>query len=272
MGQMMKDSELIFGLMAAFGKSEYTAGQLLHLTAPFGVSESSLRTSLSRMTGKTMLTVRRCGKTAYYRMGERGIRIRKNVSLGFGADDWQGWDGRFWGMLFSVPAQQAQARHRIRTKLVKRRFACQYPGFWVRPMRSSERVPEVFAAETATPHCRLIRFEHQEALTAAQAQELWQTDAVAARIKSGLTALERARLALRGVPAPQALIEKMTVGSEIAGILADDPLLPPQYLPENWAADALRHAWRAFDRDATAASRPYWQEVFESEEDRHENR
>ena len=45
----MKDSDLIYGIMASLGEDEYSVNYLKYLLSPFNVTDSSLRTVLSRM-------------------------------------------------------------------------------------------------------------------------------------------------------------------------------------------------------------------------------
>ncbi|MEW5817154.1 MAG: hypothetical protein AB1798_17385 [Spirochaetota bacterium] len=67
----MKEGDLVIGLMAAFGKDEYSVEQLLCLTAPFGVSALSVRTNLSRLLKREVLVSRREGRAAFYSFGNK---------------------------------------------------------------------------------------------------------------------------------------------------------------------------------------------------------
>ena len=154
----MKDSELIFGLMASFGKKEYSILELKHLTSPFGVSESSLRTSLCRMAAKNTLEVRRNGKKAYYHFSKKGDRIKSNVGRSFDSCEWDEGDNSFWGVIFSVPDVQSDKRHYIRKKLQKYHFASLYSGFWIRPFNGREDIPKYLEGIIATEYCSLIKF------------------------------------------------------------------------------------------------------------------
>lgn len=99
----MNNSELIFGIMSAYGHDDYSFYQLKHLTSPFGVTETSLRTSLSRMVKKQTILSRKEGKSAFYSLSKKGQRISSNVTFSFKELDWSSWDRKWWGVLFTVP-------------------------------------------------------------------------------------------------------------------------------------------------------------------------
>ena len=67
----MNDNELIFGLMSEFGRHDYSFEELKKLTTPFDVSETSLRTNLSRMIHKDTIQSRKHGKAAYYGLSKK---------------------------------------------------------------------------------------------------------------------------------------------------------------------------------------------------------
>ncbi len=258
----MKDSELVFGLMAAFEKSEYMTSDLRYLTEPFGVSESSLRTCLFRMLSKGVLVSERSGKQASYRFADRGKSISRNVALSFRPTDYSGWDGSFWGVVFSVPEVKGEYRHKIRKKLIKYRFACMQPGFWIRPVNENENIPEALRSITGLKYCRLIKFCDQEGMTKQEGQKYWKTQEVNEELKRGVGILEAQMKKLDGISSRQALVKKMRTGDEIVSILFKDPLLPKQFLPKDWAGDELRKKFAEFDRIATKMSKPYWERIF----------
>ncbi len=256
----MKDSDLIFGLMAAIGKSEYSMQDLKHLTAPFGVTESSLRTNLSRMaTGKTIERNKK-DKTVYYRFGRKGKSISENVSRSFDVLNWDDWDRSFWGVIFSVPVNNK--RHYIRTKLKKYRFASMYPGFWIRPINKKENIPESLQSIISAQYCSLIRFYNQNELGKSQVEEMWNLGSVNNGFKKGINIIENSLRKLENINAEQALVERMITGDSIVNMLFKDPMLPEKYLPQDWSAEHLRSLFKEFDKKAADISMPYWKQIF----------
>ena len=225
----MKDSELIFGLMASFSKQAYSFDDLIHLTSPFHVSIPSLRTNLSRMSAANTITAVKKGKKAYYSFTNTGRRISENVSLGFHTPDWNGWNGEYWGVVFSVPQEHSEYRHTIRKILSKYRFACLNAGFWIRPINPQERIPERLESILSSGYCRLIKFHNQTEFTVEQAAALWNTEEINRDFIAGLQLLQTKLKSLYTLSAKQALVEKMTTGDTIVNILFSDPLLPRSF-------------------------------------------
>lgn len=262
----MKDSDLIYGLMASFHKPSYTFSDLLHLTAPFAMPAAILRTNLARMAAAKLILSERTGRNAYYRFADKGRRIGANVSRAFHTPDWSAWNGAFWGMIFSVPEAHGEQRHSIRKKLTKYRFACMNPGFWIRPALPDENIPEVFTALLTSGYCRLIRFFHHTEFTPEQAETLWNLSVINRDFAAGLSLLQESQRRLASLSPERALVEKMTAGDTVVNILFSDPLLPAAYLPPDWKGDALRDAFLRFDALATERSKPYWEQIYNSRE------
>lgn len=262
----MKDSDLIFGLMASFEKEEYAFDDLRHLTDPFNVSESSLRTCLSRMSAAKLIQSRRTGRNAYYRFGEKGRRISANVSHGFRSLDWDVWDGAYWGVTFSVPEEYGETRHYIRKKLTAYRFACLNPGLWIRPAHPGERIPELLGSILSSGFCRLIRFFNHTEFTADEVSTMWNLGGVNQRFSLGLSLLNQNEQRLQTLSPRQALVKKMIVGEKLVNIIFDDPMLPPAFLPPDWQGKTIRKRFDHFDSLATARSKSYWERIYLKED------
>ena len=81
----MKDSEVIHAVILSLGRSSYSAKELTGLCRPFGVSESSVRTWLSRQLAAGYLERTGEGATAGYGLSGKGRRVSRNVSVSFTA-------------------------------------------------------------------------------------------------------------------------------------------------------------------------------------------
>lgn len=172
----MDNSDIIFGIMASLGKDEYSFAGLEYLTSPFGMTLSSLRTNLHRMTKKELIKVRKQGKKAFYGFGKRGERISRNVALGFKNPDWSHWDKTWIAAVFSVPQKQKELRYKFRKKLTAYRFAPFYPGFWIKPFHPKEKTIQALESFSETDFFSLIKFSHIKELTKEKVNELWDLE------------------------------------------------------------------------------------------------
>ncbi|MFG1822899.1 hypothetical protein ACGFIJ_10480 [Microbispora bryophytorum] len=121
----------------------------------FGISESSARAALSRLTKRGLIAVRGSGRPPVYHLTPQAIarhRSRMDHFLGFGAHPPQ-WTGDWVTVSFSIPqSSQAQSgqgqsgqarsgqawsgqapRHAIRKALGSLGFARLYDSVWIRP-------------------------------------------------------------------------------------------------------------------------------------------
>lgn len=262
----MNDSEMIFGLMASFEYTEYSFEQLKYLAAPFDATETSLRTNLARMTKNNILVSRKEGKTALYRLNKKGGRISSNVAFSFRKLDWSQWDGRWWGVLFSVPNIESAQRNAIRTKLVAYRFANLYPGFWIRPLHQKEKIENCLESLIGSEYCTFIDFNFYHEITKDDVSRIWKTNEINNKFK---TVLETVRVHIDKAAAytpEEGLKYKMLIGNEIVNALFSDPMLPDMYLPSPWMGDELRAAFGNFDNTMTEIARPYIQKVINTQE------
>lgn len=265
MEALLTDIQLIFGIMSALNNKQYSFDDLLYLTDPFEVTETSLRTSLSRMIRENTIQSTKHGKTAFYSLSQKGSRIRSNVALSLKGLNWSQWNMQWWGLLFSVPDMQNQQRHKIRKKLVAHRFANYYSGFWIRPIHPDEKIQENFQSLIHTGNCTLIQFKFEQEITINKIKTIWKLDDVNALFETTIKYVNE-HLDMACVYTPeQGLFFKFMVGNDIINALFHDPLLPNEFLPDNWKGNELRQLLIKFDKTMTAIAKPYVEKVYHKE-------
>jgi phenylacetic acid degradation operon negative regulatory protein len=260
----MKDNELIFGLMASLGRENYSISQLRNFIRPFGTTETSLRTNLSRMVRRGDLESFRDGNKVFYGFSSKAREISANVALGFRSVDWSGWDESWWGVLFSVPELEKEERYRIRKKLTAYRFAPLFAGTWIRPSHPKDKMEMRLQSIRRSPHCRMIRFEVMADMTKTEVVRLWKLDTVNKAFQKGLEKIQRSRKSLANLSPERAFVAGMETSSEIVNILFSDPLLPERFLPKSWKGNALREAFKEWNQVSSERSRPFWENVLKN--------
>lgn len=259
----MKDSELLFGLMASFNKTEYSIGDFNHLIKPFNVTEISLRTNLSRMKKKKLIQPRKDGKKVYYSFGKKGSRIKKNVAMGFSKLDWDSWDKKWWGIIFSFPRDDKEQRYKVRKKLSLYRFASLFPGFWIRPFHPDEKIEKKLQDIFNDKYCKAIKFNHYKELSKDEVNKLWDLNNINKEFKNGLELIYEKKKELNNITPEKALFEKMSIGDQLVKKLFLDPLLPDIFLSDNWRGDELKKEFFVLDKKLTEISKPYWHLIFQ---------
>ena len=248
--------------MASFGKEEYSIVDLLHLLQPFNVSETSLRTNLSRMKINGTLESRKEGKTVFYRFYIRGQKMSRIAELGFSPPSWEGWNNKWFGVIFSINEENKENRYKIRKRLQAYRFAPQYPGFWIRPLHPIERekykYDEIFNKE----YCSLVELNFTQTLKTGDIQQLWNISEINREYKIAFNFLKEEQEKFIKLKPEEALILKMEIGNKMVNLIIKNPLLPPSYLPENWQGDDLRNEFFKVDKQLTEISKTYWNKIF----------
>src|SRR6201982_3453413 len=108
---------------------------IVGLLAEFGVSDSSPRAALSRLTRTGLLVTSKSGRRTFSRLSSRAAAILDDGArriFSFGAAS-QPWDGMLSLVAFSIPEDNRAARDALRKQLRWRGFAPLYDGLWVSP-------------------------------------------------------------------------------------------------------------------------------------------
>lgn len=260
--KIQSNTNLIFGAMAALGREAYAIAQLREIIRPLGITETGLRTALSRLTAKGQLTSRREGRNTLYSFSSKGRRIRGNVSRSFRDLDWQSWDESWWGVIFSIPQDQKEARHPIRKKLKAYRFGMLFPGFWARPYHPSEALDKHLESLIHHPHCRMIRFQSLSEWSPEQIAQVWALDEVNRRFQEALIQIKKSTDQLPSLTPDLAFAQQIHTGASMVTALFQDPMLPPVFLPLDWRGPQLRKKFKVWEKAVVKRSMPFIRQIF----------
>jgi phenylacetic acid degradation operon negative regulatory protein len=229
-----------------YGRREHLpSAALVRLLAEFGVTPVGARAALSRLARRGLLESSKYGRRTYYRLTERAAVViadgaRRIFSFGTSS---RSWSGQWTVAAFSVPEEQRDLRHALRSRLRWLGFAPLYDGVWV-----------TAGDETAAATALLKELEIGTAtvMTAAVAPgsplsgdplTAWDLEGLRRRYlefadKYG-PLLER--IGAGEVGASEALVGRTAVMNEWRNFPNLDPDLPPELLPQPWPrAEARR--------------------------------
>lgn len=199
----------------------------------FGISASTMRVALSRAaTAGDVLRV-----DGGYELSDR-LRARQRHQDEGVEDIGSSWDGTWEMAVVVVAGRSGSDRAALRDGLSAARLAELREGVWMRPAnlrrpRDYERDP-VLDCFTTRPR------EHASTLAA----RLWDLDSWATH---GRDLLDDIRTV-----ADPAL--RLAVAANIVRLLAADPLLPQNLVPEGWPGEDLRQAYRAYQDELRGLS------------------
>lgn len=220
---------------------------LVRLVGEFGVTPVGARAALSRLTRRGLLSSSKVGRRTYYGLTERTKRVLAEGSqriFTFGTSS-APWDGRWTVAAFSVPEDQRELRHTLRSKLRWLGFAPLYDGMWVSPRNAAQAVLDALrevgvervTVMTATYHAGgplggdPISAWDLGYLRKVYEQFIDQYEPLLARVRRG------------DVGTAEALIARTKVMDTWRNFPNLDPELPDELLPEGWPR---RHARAIF--------------------------
>ncbi len=128
------------------GRTEHLpSASLVDLAAEFDISSTSARAALSRLARRGVLESSKVGRRTYYGLTPRAESILEHGAhriVTFGLTP-RPWDGTWVVVIFSVPEEQRDVRHVLRTRLRWLGFAPLYDGVWVSPQAGVDEAVEL---------------------------------------------------------------------------------------------------------------------------------
>jgi len=217
------------------------------MLAEFGISESSARAALSRLTKRGLIAVRAGRRPPVYHLTAEAIarhRTRMRHFLGFGARP-PDWTGTWVAVSFSLPdARQAQ-RHVLRRALGALAFARLYDSLWIRPGSDTDDVTRLLReivddVDGGRWSVMQARFDDEPGPHGPAAA--YDLAGLAAEYESFIDRFAGAREDLRAgrLDARAALIARTSVMDSWRRFADVDPDLPDHLLPSPWPREAAR--------------------------------
>ena len=223
---------------------------VIAVLAEFGISESSARAALSRLTRRGLIAARGGGRVPVYHLTPPAIashHAHMRRFLEFGARPPR-WTGDWVVVSFSIPGGDQAARHAVRRSLGAQRFAGWYDSVWIRPgsgttpVRAAldEILRDVDGARWSVMH---VRFDEEAgAHGPATAYDL---AGLAASYRDFIERYAGLRVAVRAgeVPPARALVARTSLRDSWRRFPEADPDLPGHLLPAPWPRPLARETF-----------------------------
>lgn len=211
---------------------------LVALLGEFGITEISARAALSRLSRRGLLELSRTGRHTSYALSAHAATVLaeglRHITS-FGAVE-EPWSGRWTVAVFSVPEDQRDLRHTLRTRLGWLGFAPLFDGVWVSP---HERVAEITAvlAELAIGTATVLRSEVVDGSPAGgHPITAWGLSALREAYLALIEEYESVRQRLRAgrIGTAEALVVRTALMDAWRRFPGLDPELPSALLPAPW--------------------------------------
>ncbi|MEV7413734.1 PaaX family transcriptional regulator C-terminal domain-containing protein [Streptomyces sp. NPDC089919] len=245
MAEQHTPRSLIVTLYGAYGRPEQgpvPVASLIRLLGAVGVDAPSVRSSVSRLKRRGFLVPERTpeGAAAYGLSDEARELLADGDRRIYGPPPAGGEPG--WVLaVFSVPEQERNKRHLLRSRLARLGFGTAAPGVWIAPARLYDEARHTLERLQLRPYVELFRGEHLGfAATAEAVSRWWDLTAIAKQHEEFLDLHEPV---LRGwqsgrEPEPeQAYHDYLLALDSWRRLPYADPGLPAALLPSDWPGD-----------------------------------
>jgi phenylacetic acid degradation operon negative regulatory protein len=219
---------------------------LVDLLAEFGISATSSRAALGRLVRRGLLDTSKSGRRTFYGLTPAAIRVlNEGLSriLSFGTESATPWDGTWLVVAFSVPEEQRDIRHALRSRLRWQGFAPLYDGVWV-SARSDDSAVKSIVSDLGVETATVLRSSALYPPASGRGHPLsaWDLDEVRHAYDNFIDKysplLERIRVGQ--VTASEALVARTNVMDTWRQFPNLDPELPSDALPEGWPRQRSR--------------------------------
>lgn len=273
----MKPRSLMFTLYGEYIQyygGEIWAGSLIKLMEGFGVSESSVRGAILRMSQKNLLQSRKIGNKSYYSVTEQGKRRVEDGVKRVYARPRTDWDGKWRILSYSFPEEKRELRNEVRKELTWTGFGMISNSTWVSPNPLEEQVTELI--KTYNIEDNLIFFSSSEVVSHSNQQLIekgWDLSQVTAdyqRFIEKYTPIyeEIRKKALHSQLLDQeCFIERTNIVHEYRKFLFQDPGFPKELLPDDWSGTKARELFWGIHQLVSIPAIRYFESIFEGAPD-----
>lgn len=210
------------------------SGSFIELFERLGVGEHAIRSTLTRMVGKDLLSRHRQGRRMHFGLTERSQRIlvdgERRVWTHGAVND--SWDGAWTVLAFSMPESWQSRRHDLRSRLTWAGFGSLGNGMWIAPARVD--VTPIATGLGLNGHVKVFTGTAQQPTDVpAMIRDAFDLEDLTARYQAFLARWDRPD----PLPdAPDDMARYLWMTTEWLQLVRFDPRLPVEYLPEEWPA------------------------------------
>jgi phenylacetic acid degradation operon negative regulatory protein len=210
------------------------SGSVIDVFARVGVSEEAVRSTLTRMVNRGLLTRHRTGRRVYFGLTARATEVLTDG----GRRMWQtgavnrDWDGNWTVVAFSLPDSRRSDRHDLRSQLIWAGFGLLQNGVWIAP--GSKDAAGIVESLGLAENVTVLTAQHAKPTESADLMhKAFDTDAIAARYNDFLTRWGTKK----PLPsAPDDLARQLILHTDWLNLVRQDPHLPAEHLPRDWPA------------------------------------
>ncbi|MDK1476653.1 PaaX family transcriptional regulator C-terminal domain-containing protein [Streptomyces sp. 549] len=264
MAEQQSPGSLIVTFFGAHGRELTPDGRvpiaaLVRLLGDVGVDAPAVRSAVSRLKRRGLLTVHRSGsRESGYAPSEAARQLLEDGDRRIYQHTRH--DGQWLLAVFSVPESERSRRHVLRSRLARLGFGNAAPGVWVAPAHLEAETRHALERLELSAYVVLFRGVHAGFEPTSEAvARWWDLDALAELHRAFLTVHEPVLASWarrRGTPEEEAYRDHLLALDAWRRLPYADPGLPAALLPGDWPGARSARVFTALhERLAPAASR-----------------
>ncbi|MCK4328398.1 phenylacetic acid degradation operon negative regulatory protein PaaX [candidate division WOR-3 bacterium] len=243
---MAKTSTVIFTLFGGYINhrgGEVWVGSLIKLLKPFGLSENAIRLALSRMSKQELIQRSKIGRESYYSLTKKG-----NSWMLYGEHralkkENKKWDKKWRLLTYNIPEKLRHLRDTLRKELRSMGYGSLGSSLWISPYDLKEKLEYLFdrfkVADYIETFEAIYTGLHEGLKLTAKAWDIMELEK---RYKEFLKKYSPLLSEFKGKIEKKEVIDlgecfarRFRVTAEFIDIALDDPMLPLELLPVDWA-------------------------------------
>lgn len=273
---MTRSQDMIFTLIGDYIRhrgGEAWVGSLIELLGHLGMSPQAVRSSLSRLSRKGWLKVRRAGKSSYYSLTPKSVSLfTAGAQRIFEPPRRKGsWDGQWRLLSYSIPERQRRLRNKLRNELTWLGYGPLNNGLWISPHDHHQEVQRVLDTLGVRERVELFEARHIGFTDCRDlVQRCWDVQRLNKKYAAFIATYQ---------PLYQADLQKVEQGSpldpgecfvrrfmlihEYRRFPYLDPYLPAELLPADWLGDQATELFQVYHRLLTEPANRFVDSVLE---------
>ena len=243
------------GIMVLAGR-ELTAGQLIALAAPVGLSATNVKSHVSRMVSEGALEREGSARLAKYRMSSEQARQIEALRARLDTKPKQAWDGSWLMLTLQLPRSRVD-RDWLRASLWFDGFRPVAPKTFLRPawpLPWAEEQARQLSARTSGFCVRGVTIAAPTELGCLY--DLRRLDSQARRLAAWIHKRNISSMSPRALFA-----ERIKVGGQVVQLIGHDPRLPPSVWGQRRGLNDLVDAFLKFDKRVAGQAQNFVEEI-----------
>ncbi|WP_406690457.1 PaaX family transcriptional regulator C-terminal domain-containing protein [Saccharopolyspora sp. ID03-671] len=218
------------------------SGSIIDVFGRIEISEEAVRSTLSRMVHRGLLTRHRRGRRVYFGLTEHAEQVLEDGERRIwdtGAVN-RDWDGTWTLVAFSLPDTRRSDRHDLRSQLIWAGFGLLQNGLWIAP--GAQDVTAIVDELGLNDNVTAFTAQQSKPTESADlVRKAFDLDAIAARYRAFLTRWDSPD----PLPsAPDDLARQLVLHTDWLQLVRQDPHLPADLLDADWPAIRAENLFR----------------------------